>query len=99
MQVVAAPSPEPAVVAELAERPVLDGVVVARPLPAHVVDVAEDVQRPHVGGGAGDAGEGLVEVVAPDAHVAVSALRLDAVIPDVANLVAVEVGVGVGEAG
>src|SRR5205085_10256571 len=54
---------------------------------------------PDVRHGARDADRGKVEIVAPDAHIAVAAFRLDAVVPRVRDAVAVDVGVGVGEAG
>src|SRR5258706_11817704 len=76
-------------------------VLLGRPLRLHaaaLIDVAEDVHRPPVRDGGGDAGAGLVEVVAPDAHVPVPALGLDRVVPDVRHHVAVDVAVGVGEA-
>src|SRR5258706_1568722 len=84
----------------LEERTAVVGV--RRALRAHaamVVDVAEDVERSPMRDGAGDAGAGLVEVVAPDAHVAIAALGFDRVVPDVRHDIAVDIAVGVGEAG
>src|SRR5262249_23508319 len=66
---------------------------------AAVVHVAEDVQRAPLVDRARHTGVGVVGVVAPDAHVAVAALGLDAVIPGLRDLVLVDVGVVVREAG
>ena len=41
---------------------------------------------------------GQVQVVAPDAHIAIAAFGLDAIVPCMRDLVAVDVGVGVREA-
>ena len=76
-------------------------IVVRRPvyeLPAAVVDVAEDVDRADLRHGCRHTGGGPVEIVAPDAHVAVRALGLDGVVPGVHDDVAVDVGVAVREA-
>src|SRR6185295_1709753 len=77
-------------------------VAVGRPLRLHaavLVDVAEDVDRPPVRHGGGDAGAGVVQGIAPDAHVLVAAFGFDRVVPRVRDDVAVDVAVGVRKAG
>ncbi len=66
--------------------------------PRAVVDVAEDVERAHGIDRARHARRGVVEVVAPHAHVLVAALDLEAVIPRHLHAVAVDVAVLVREA-
>src|SRR5690606_22900404 len=67
-------------------------------LAAPGVDVAEEVDRPVVRDRGGDADGGAVDPVRPDAHVAVAALGLDAVVPGALHHVAVDVAVGAREA-
>src|SRR5687768_15191846 len=66
--------------------------------PAAVLDVAENVDRAAVRHGGGDADCRLVNVVAPDAHIAVGAFGFDRVVPGVRDPVAVDVAVLVREA-
>src|SRR5260221_755865 len=66
---------------------------------AAVVDVVDHVQRSAVHDRARHAGVGVVRIVAEHPHVLAAAFRLDGVIPGFRDLVAVDVGVVVREAG
>src|SRR5919201_974668 len=97
---VAAPIADRGIGPRLEERPTVvlirrDGIAHAAP----VVDVAENVERSDRVDRAGDAGARLADVVAPDAHVAVTALDLQAIVHHPLHDVAVHIGVVIREAG
>ena len=100
MEYVAASIADREVGAGLEERPAIIRVE-AREVAhaAAVVHVAEDVHRADADHGGSHARAGLVHVVPPNAHVAVAALGLDAVVVRLREHVAVDVGVVVREAG
>ncbi|OPZ12202.1 MAG: hypothetical protein BWZ10_02108 [candidate division BRC1 bacterium ADurb.BinA364] len=63
------------------------------------LDVAPEIQRADMRGCRGDGHHAVVQVIAPDAHVAVAALGLDGVVPTMFETIAVDVRVAVGRAG
>ena len=73
-------------------------VVLRGRLPALPRNIAPVVERSDRSCRVGVGHEALLDVVAPNPHVAVAALRLDPVIPAIRQVVAVDVGVVAGEA-